>query len=160
MKNIFISKQFEDSKNYQEFLKLIKDKNINVKILEKGDKLQLEKNLKVEIIMLFTGDIEEEAERKILETTNKEKLKCDILKVAHHGSKTSSIEEFIDLANPKIALIGVGKNNRFGHPNESVIERIKKKNIKIYRTDLDGEITIKINCINLATIVNTTKKDN
>ena len=188
VKNIFISKQFEDSKNYQEFLKLIKDKNINVKILEKGDKLQLEKNLKVEIIwpdnknilsenilnnnalvmklkyknfsMLFTGDIEEEAERKILETTNKEKLKCDILKVAHHGSKTSSIEEFIDLANPKIALIGVGKNNTFGHPNESVIERIKKKNIKIYRTDLDGEITIKINCINLATIVNTTKKDN
>ena len=188
VKNIFISKQFEDSKNYQEFLRLVKDKNINVRILEKGDKLELEKNLEFEIIwpdnknivsenilnnnalvmklnykkfsMLFTGDIEEEAERKILESTNKKKIKCDILKVAHHGSKTSSTEEFLDLANPKIALIGVGKNNTFGHPNESIIERIEKKNIKIYRTDLDGEITIKINCINLATIVNTTKKDN
>lgn len=188
VKNIFISKQFEDSKNYQEFLRLVKDKNINVRILEKGDKLELEKNLEFEIIwpdnknivsenilnnnalvmklkykkfsMLFTGDIEEEAERKILESTNKEKLKCDILKVAHHGSKTSSIKDFIDLVNPKIALIGVGENNTFGHPNESVIERIEKKNIKIYRTDLDGEITIKINCINLATSVNTTKKDN
>ena len=187
VKNVFISKQFEDSDNYQEFLKIVKKKDIPVKILKKGDIVKIEENLEFEIIwpdneniieenilnnnamvmklkykefsMLFTGDIEEEAEIKILKNTSKEKLKCDILKIAHHGSKTSSTQEFLNLSEPKIALIGVGQNNLFGHPNEEVLERLKEKNCKIYRTDLDGEISIKINCINLTKTVNTTKKE-
>ena len=112
-----------------------------------------------EFSMLFTGDIEEKAEIEILKNTSKEKLKCDILKIAHHGSKTSSTQEFLDIVKPQIALIGVGKNNLFGHPNENVLERLKEKNCKIYRTDLNGEISIKINCINLTKAVNTTKKE-
>lgn len=187
VKNAYISKQFEDSENYKEFLKIVKKKDISVTILKKGDVVKLEKNLEFEIIwpdnkkiikenilnnnalvmrlkykefsMLFTGDIEKEAEIEILKNTSKEKLKCDILKIAHHGSKTSSKQEFLDVAKPKIALIGVGKNNLFGHPNENVLERLKEKNCKIYRTDLDGEISIKINCINLTKAVNTTKKE-
>lgn len=79
--------------------------------------------------MLFTGDIEKEAEGRILNIARQE-LKATILKVAHHGSKTSSTEEFIEAVNPKIALIGVGKNNKFGHPNEEVIERLKEKRSK------------------------------
>lgn len=72
----------------------------------------------------------------------KQKLKSDILKVAHHGSKTSSNEKFIKAVCPKIALIGVGKDNKFGHPNKTVIQRLKNINCKIYRTDECGEIEL------------------
>lgn len=80
------------------------------------------------VTMLFTGDIEQEAEKAIL---NKYKanigiLKSDILKVAHHGSKTSSTKEFLEAVKPNTAVIGVGKNNNFGHPNKSVLERLKR----------------------------------
>lgn len=92
--------------------------------------------------MLFTGDIEKVAENQILEEykENLDILKSTVLKVGHHGSKTSSIQEFIDVIKPKIALIGVGENNKFGHPNDEIIERLENLNIKIYRTDKMGEI--------------------
>ena len=76
------------------------------------------------VSILFTGDIEEKAE-KILKNMYGNGLRADILKVAHHGSKTSSTEELLECVRPKIALIGVGKNNKFGHPNEEVIERLE-----------------------------------
>ena len=95
--------------------------------------------------MLFTGDIEEIAESRLCElykSTNK--LQADIIKVAHHGSKTSSILNFLELVKPKIALIGVGENNNFGHPNDAVLKRIKDLGAHIYRTDQMGEISIVI----------------
>ena len=92
--------------------------------------------------MLFTGDIEELAEKEILKKYNKEILNSAVLKVAHHGSKSSSTQKFLEMVNPKIALIGVGKNNNFGHPNDEVLERLTSLGTKIYRTDLNGEITI------------------
>ena len=64
------------------------------------------------------------------------------MKVAHHGSITSSTIEFLNAVNPKIALIGVGKNNKFKHPSSEVIKRLQKKKTKIYRTDKMGEIKI------------------
>lgn len=96
------------------------------------------------VTMLFTGDIEQEAEKAIL---NKYKanigiLKSDILKVAHHGSKTSSTKEFLEVVKPNTAVIGVGKNNNFGHPNKSVLERLKRLGCRIYRTDESGEIIL------------------
>ena len=99
------------------------------------------------ISILFTGDIEEKAEKKILDLyqSNLKELECTILKVAHHGSKTSSIQTFLDIVKPKIALIGVGEDNNFGHPNEGVIQRLNDIGCKIYRTDKNGEITAKIN---------------
>ena len=106
--------------------------------------------------MLFTGDIEEIAEEKIL-SLYKNKLKSTILKIAHHGSKTSSMQEFIDAVSPGISLIGVGKNNNFGHPNEEIIQRLKNKNIKVYRTDKNGEIKIEFNkdgTIDIKSIIN------
>ena len=77
--------------------------------------------------MLFTGDIEKVAEKALLDTykDNLEVLKTTILKVAHHGSKTSTIQEFLEEVKPKIALIGVGENNMFGHPNSEVLERLE-----------------------------------
>lgn len=97
--------------------------------------------------MLFTGDIEELAEKQILEEykNNSYVLNSTILKVGHHGSKSSSTLDFIETVNPKIALIGVGENNKFGHPNKEVIERLEKVNCKIYRTDQMGQITLNIN---------------
>ena len=77
------------------------------------------KNLK----MLFTGDIEEIAEKNIIKKYP-QKLKADIIKIAHHGSKTSSTQEFLELVSPKFALIGVGEKNTFGHPNNAVISRL------------------------------------
>lgn len=91
------------------------------------------------VSVLFTGDIEKESEEKISRNIN-----ADILKVAHHGSKTSSSEKFINRVNPQICLIGVGRNNKFGHPNFEVIERLKNNDSIIYRTDESGEINIKI----------------
>ena len=66
----------------------------------------------------------------------------DVLKVGHHGSKTSSSKDFIDEINPKYSIISVGKNNRYGHPNKEVLENLK--NSKTYRTDQDGSIMFKI----------------
>ena len=71
-------------------------------------------------------------------------LKSTILKVAHHGSKTSSSKDFISAVQPQIALIGVGSNNKFGHPSNITIENLKNINCKIYRTDKDGEISINV----------------
>lgn len=96
--------------------------------------------------MLFTGDIEETAEQQILEEyKNSNILRANVLKVAHHGSKTSSTQSFLEKVNPQIALIGVGKNNIFGHPNFEVLQRLQNMNCKIYRTDEMGEISLSIN---------------
>ena len=174
---VYISKQEQDSENYQKFLKIVKDKKIKVKVLKQGDCLKIEKNLYFDILwpieeqiqenilnnnamvmklrygkfsMLFTGDIEEIAEEKILEFY-KEKidkgeniLKSDVLKVAHHGSKTSTTQSFFKKVNPEICLIGVGKNNMFGHPTAEVLERIS--GTRIYRTDEEGEIVLEVEC--------------
>ena len=170
---VCISKQEEDSENYQRFLNIVKEKNINVLVVKIGDKIVLDKNLYFDILwpkdkqieenklnnnaivmklnynnfsMLFTGDIEKKAEEEILETYKNSKiLESDILKVAHHGSKTSTTDEFLSRVKPKIALIGVGKDNMFGHPSNTTIEKLEKMDIKIYRTDLNGEICIFVN---------------
>lgn len=173
--NIIIGKQYKSSENYEEFIKIVKEKKINVKIVEGGEKVSIEDNLYFDIIwpfsdnmisdnsinnnslvcklnyknysMLFTGDIEAIAEKAILKKYSKNLniLKSDILKVAHHGSKTSSITEFIEKTKPKYAIIGVGEDNKFGHPSDSTIQNLEKANIRIYRTDKMGEIEIKTN---------------
>ncbi len=84
-----------------------------------------------------------EKEKNIIEKYNLKDI--DFLKVGHHGSNTSSSKEFIDIINPKYSLISVGKSNRYGHPENSVLNILK--NSKIYRTDIDGSIEIKLNKI-------------
>lgn len=85
-----------------------------------------------------------EAEKEILKLYSKNTLKSDILKVAHHGSKNSSSEEFLEAVSPQIALIGVGESNNFGHPSEVILKRLEEINCKIYRTDELGEIKLEI----------------
>lgn len=174
VEKVIISKQEENSENYRKFLEIVKENGVSVAIVKMGDSVNIEKGIYFEILwptseqiqenklnnnslvmkmyyhnfsVLFTGDIEEKAERKILEIYNgeKDKLLSDVLKVAHHGSKTSTIEEFLNIVNPKMALIGVGKNNMFHHPSEETIKKLKKCRTSIYRTDEMGEITIHVN---------------
>ena len=89
---------------------------------------------------LFMGDAGVEVEEGLIEKYNLQEI--DVLKVGHHGSKTSSSKSFVDEVNPKYSIISVGKNNRYGHPNDSVLENLEGS--KIYRTDQDGSIMFKV----------------
>jgi len=89
---------------------------------------------------LFTGDIDKSAEGKLIESGVD--INSNVLKVAHHGSKTSSAEEFIKEVSPEIAVISVGKDNKYGHPHQEVLETLAKYDITILRTNQDGDIKI------------------
>ena len=89
---------------------------------------------------MFMGDASVTTEKEILDKYNLPNI--DVLKVGHHGSKTSSSKEFINEINPKYSIISVGKNNRYGHPNKEVLDTLNDS--KIYRTDQDGSIMFKI----------------
>ena len=88
---------------------------------------------------LFTGDAFKAVEKELIA---KNELKVDVLKVGHHGSKTSSAEEFIQAVSPEIAIISCGLGNSYGHPNEEVLAVLEKFAIRILRTDEDGDIKI------------------
>ena len=89
---------------------------------------------------LLTGDIESCVEKEIIEKKNV--ISSDILKIGHHGSKTSSSEEFVKMVNPSVAVISVGANNTYNHPSFSVLELLNKYDISILRTDLIGDLKI------------------
>lgn len=167
VRKIIFLKQKEETPEFSEVMEIANRKKIEIKTLKAGDKIKLEKDISLEVIypvkeifedknnnsmvlklkykdfsMLFTGDIEEKAEQEILK--NKVDLQATVLKVAHHGAKTSSTEEFIKRVMPQIALIGVGENNNFGHPSHVILQRLEKQGTKIYRTDEKGEIIINV----------------
>ena len=89
---------------------------------------------------LFMGDAGIDVEEDLIDKYNLQDI--DVLKVGHHGSRTSSGEEFIDEVNPKYSIISVGKNNRYGHPNKEVLNNLE--NSKTYKTAQDGSIIFKI----------------
>ena len=170
VKNIIISKQKQSNEYLEKILEITQAKMINVIVVKAGDKINLDEKTYFDILwpdsnliennstnnnsivtnlvfdefkILFTGDVEEIAENEIVKKyKNTNRLKCSILKIPHHGSKTSTTEEFLKLVNPQIGLIGVGKDNKFNHPNIEVLERLQKNGSKIYRTDANGEIRI------------------
>ena len=89
---------------------------------------------------MFMGDASSTTEKEIINKYNLPNI--DVLKVGHHGSRTSSGKYFINEINPKYSVISVGKNNRYGHPNKEVLNNLEQS--KIYRTDEDGSIMFKI----------------
>ena len=137
VENIIIGTQFQNSENYEKFKKIIKKKKIKVNIVESEKRIKIEEKINIDILwpdsknkinqnilnnnslvfkfsynkfsVLFTGDIEEIAEKEILKSykNNPKKLNSTVIKIAHHGSKTSSTQEFLNTVDPKIALIGV-----------------------------------------------------
>jgi competence protein ComEC len=92
---------------------------------------------------LFTGDIGTGAERDILE--NVPEMKTDLIKVPHHGSKSSSSEDFVSQTHPEVAIMTVGRGNQYHHPSDEVVARYEKTGSLICRTDLDGAVTIAAN---------------
>ena len=90
---------------------------------------------------MFMGDASSTTEKEIIDKYNLPDI--DVLKVGHHGSRTSSSIEFINEINPEYSIISVGKNNRYGHPNKEVLDALEES--KIYRTDQNGSIMFKIN---------------
>ncbi|HLR21078.1 MAG TPA: ComEC/Rec2 family competence protein [Tissierellaceae bacterium] len=91
---------------------------------------------------LFPGDAEKTSENEMIENYSKS-LKSDVLKLGHHGSNTSTTEDFLNEVNPSIGVISVGKDNKYNHPNKDILERLDEKDIKVFRTDVDGDIIIK-----------------
>ena len=87
---------------------------------------------------LFTGDAEYDEEQSLI--NGNYDLSADVLKLGHHGSKTSSCEEFLQAVNPEYAVISCGQDNPYGHPHESTLERLKRLNIKVFRTDEQGAV--------------------
>lgn len=96
---------------------------------------------------LFTGDAEKDEERSVIATGAD--LDCDVLKVGHHGSGTSSCTDWLDAVTPEICVIQVGADNDYGHPHENIVERLMKYADEIYRTDLCGDIVITSDGVNL-----------
>ena len=166
---IIMAKQETETVELKRILEVAKENNVKIIYAKQGQKIKLDNLTDIEIMyigkdtknlnnnsiiarltyktfsMIFTGDAEKEEEDEFLKSCGNKSIKADILKIGHHGSKTSSSDELIKRIIPQIALIGVGNNNKFGHPNEEVIDRLKSINAKIYRTDLMGEITVEVN---------------
>ncbi len=90
--------------------------------------------------VLFTGDIEMEAEDNLVHLS--EWIESDIIKVPHHGSSTSSSREFISAVNPEIAVVSAGRNNPFKHPHKETLARYREKGVRLIRTDIEGAVTI------------------
>lgn len=160
-----------NSPAYDEWNKIIQEKKIPMTIARRGQKISLGSGVFMDILspetdslgklfsndvndtsvvarvsygknyFLFTGDIEFSIENKLAEMSDIT-LASDVLKVAHHGSKTSSSERFLTVSHPKIAIIEVGRDNRYGHPTWEVLSRLEKFGSKIFRTDLDGTVRI------------------
>ena len=156
---IVIGKQDAEYKNCTEFLKLAKEKKVEVLSVQAGDLIKIDKETEFQVLwpdsmqmildnginnnsitgklkygnfsMLFTGDIEEMAEKVIIKKySNTDILNCNVLKVAHHGSKSSSIQEMLDNIMPQVAVIGVGANNKYGHLNKDVMARLENLRCK------------------------------
>ena len=91
---------------------------------------------------IFTGDAEEKTEKDILACYDKSELSCDILKVGHHGSRTSTCDEFLEALSPSIAVISCGEGNSYGHPHYETVEKLGASVSFIYRTDIVGSVVI------------------
>jgi competence protein ComEC len=96
--------------------------------------------------MFMSGDMDAETEQRLVwrETLRPAQDQMDVLKVSHHGSATGTSDEILEILSPKVAVISVGKNNQFGHPNDDILKKLEDKNIEILRTDMNGEILFKL----------------
>lgn len=115
------SSKYEDMNNYSAVLRLVYGQNT----------------------FLFTGDAEEVSENELLASSSS--LKADVLKVGHHGSNSSTTPEFLKKVSPKYAVISVGKDNTYGHPASSTLNRLKNAGVRVYRTDELGMIVAESN---------------
>lgn len=169
VKDVYDNGDTTTSKTYQTYLKNIKQKNIAYHQLKAGDTVDFgdgvsfkvfsptEKMIKndddlnnnsivgqlryKDFTMLFTGDSEREAEQNMVKSYGNE-LQSDVLKSPHHGSRTSSSDDYLKTVKAKDVIISLAADNEYGHPHKQTLDRYKKYNMNVYRTDQDGTITI------------------
>ncbi len=165
IKKIFCNGQRTEDKAYIDLMNSIKKRKIPIDIIREGDKIYIGDNLYLNILnpqrdfyfdkdnnnsiviglrygefsALFTGDLEKDGENYLL--SRKLLSHFEILKVAHHGSKSSTDTAFLKMISPVVAIISVGKN-RYGHPSKKVVKLLKERGILVFRTDIDGNIRI------------------
>jgi competence protein ComEC len=161
---VFESGVSYNSSIYQEWLRLIEDKEIEYNLAQAGQEIDLGNGIKMEVLnpparlwegtnddvdnngvvlrlnwgklsFLFTADIREEVEFELI--GQRANLKSNVLKVAHHGSETSTSQQFLAAVDPEVAVISVGADNPFGHPSPEVVERLIDRlgEDNVYRTD-------------------------
>lgn len=163
--SFYSPKVISSSTTFENMISALVDKNLKVNVLKKGFKgIDLGENVKFQVFspaenlfsdnlndyspiikitflnnsFLFTGDAEISTEETVLSQNNN--LNCDILKVGHHGSSTSTSLDFLTSVNPSVAIISVGKNNSYGHPTSELLSLLDYFNIRTIRTDINGTI--------------------
>ena len=157
--------------DYAEWQRLLKEKQIPALIAKAGQRVHLSSSAFLDVLaplentmdtssddihdamivarltmreqhgVLFAGDAERRVEHQLL-ASFPHMLDADVLKVGHHGSKTSSSEAFLKAVSPDTAVISVGAKNRYGHPHQSVLDRLERLGIQIRRTDIEGDIRL------------------
>ena len=166
IENFYMPDKLSTTKTFEDMLDALERKNLKYIVPKVNDKLSLN-NSNIDVIyvgsdesdindssivlklnyfsnsFLFTGDLGSNKEKEILNSGAN--IKADVLKVGHHGSSYSTASLFLDKVNPSFAAISVGKNNIYKHPASSTLEKLNKKGIKVYRTDLDGTILFESN---------------
>lgn len=163
VKKVYAPNQFVDSIPYSNFMSSCRNKNIKINYLTKGNSIRINQNtilntlspsyiqeqnnnsnsivFNLEYInmdFLFTGDCEDSNETEIINSFDLEDV--DFLKVAHHGSSSSSTDNFIKETSPSIAVISCGYKNNYGHPHKSTLDTLERYNVKSFRTDLNGDL--------------------
>ena len=166
---VFMPKVTTNTKTFRDVLEAVKDKGLKIKTAKSGVNLVRTDSLSVDIIapqgtaykslndysavikisydqvsFLLAGDAEAFSEREVL-SNSAISPKADVLKVAHHGSRTSTSNAFLQTVAPKVALISLGAGNDYHYPHKSTLDRLKKAGIKILRTDEKGTVVISTN---------------
>lgn len=160
---VLMPKKSHNTKTFEDVLVSAKEKNLKIQSPKPGQILYFD-DLAIEVLapiydyddlnncsivlrvidgdieFLFTGDIESKVEADIL--SRKKDIEADVLKVAHHGSSSSSIHNFIDAVDPEFAIISVGKDNSYDHPAESTVNTLLHSGADIYRTDENGTVIV------------------
>ncbi|MDK0560018.1 ComEC/Rec2 family competence protein [Clostridium perfringens] len=168
VKSFYAPKVAHTTKTYENMLKAVKNEGLKIKQIKEGTKIDLGKDTEVQVYspvksqyeklnnyspvmkisygqnsFMFTGDAESLVEKEIL-NENKD-LKADVLKLGHHGSHSSTSEEFLKAVDPSIAIVSCAKDNKYGHPHKETMSNLKKAGITVYETFRDGDITISSN---------------
>ena len=160
---MFISPYGSDAAAYAEFLDAVRDAGLDAEAPDMGVKYRLgeaqfeflgpvedHKNVNDDSLVLrlvygdtsflFTGDMTAKAEKELI--NDGLSVRCDVLKVGHHGSSGSSCYQFLYEAQPKIAVISCADGNKYGHPHEETLSRLRDADVTVYRTDVDGSVVI------------------
>lgn len=161
----YAPKKIENTKTFESMVNALNSKKLKITTAKAGLKLDLGSNISCDFLapnsdkykdtnnysvvvkityggnsFLFTGDAEKIVEKELL--NKRFDLSADVLKIGHHGSTSSSSKEFLDKVSPKVAVISVATKNNYGHPHKETLNELKKRNIQVYKTNIDGNIVL------------------